>query len=62
MEVWMYVTKDKYELTLIVADTSAELARKLGIHPDRIRSALCHARQRGGKSRYVKVNIDDINE
>lgn len=62
MDVWMYVTKDKYELPLIVADTSAELARKLGIHPDRIRSALCHARQRGGKSRYVKVNIDDINE
>ena len=58
----MYVTKDKYELPLIVADTAAELARKLGILPDRVRSAYCHARQRGGKSRYVKVNIDDINE
>ena len=58
----MYVTKDKYELPLIVADTAAELARKLGIHPGPVRSALCHARQRGGKSQYVKVNIDDINE
>ena len=30
MDVWLYVTRDEYELPLIVADTSAELARKLG--------------------------------
>lgn len=62
MTVWMYVTKDKYELPIYVADSAKELAKLVGTRSDLIHSAIWHAKQRNGRCKYVKVNIDDINE
>lgn len=62
MEVWMYVTKDKYELPIYVADSVKELAQLVGTSTKHIHSAIWHAQKRNGHCKYVKVNIDDINE
>lgn len=62
MTVWMYVTMDKYELPIYVADSAKELAKLVGTRTDLIRSAICHAQKRNGHCKYVEVNIDDINE
>lgn len=62
MTVWMYVTMDKYELPIYVADRAKELAQLVGTKTKHIHSAIWHAEQRNGRCKYVKVNIDDINE
>ena len=62
MTVWMYVTMDKYELPIYVADSAKELAQLVGTSTKHINSAIWHAKQRNGRCKYVKVNIDDINE
>lgn len=63
MTVWMYVTMDKYELPIYVADSVKELAQLVGTSTKHIHSAIWHARQRkNGRSKFVKVEIDDINE
>lgn len=59
MTVWLYVTNDKYELPLAVADSLSILARKLGVSTNTIHSAMSHCRKKGYKCRYVKVVIDD---
>lgn len=53
--IYMLVTKDKYELPLAVADSAEELGRILGIPSSRIRTAMSKARERGYRSRYVRV-------
>ena len=35
--LWMAVTADEYELPLIVEDTAAALARRLGVSEDTVR-------------------------
>lgn len=63
MTLWMLVTMDKYELPVYVADSAKELARFVGKKENCIHSAICHAKRRkSNKCRYVKVNVDDINE
>lgn len=55
--VWMKVTHDKYELPVAVANTATELGKILNVHPNVIRSAVCHAKKSGHKSVYVKVEF-----
>lgn len=62
MTVWLYVTKDKYELPLVVADSLSILARKLGVTTNTIHSAMSHSRKRGHRCRYVKVVIDESED
>lgn len=57
--LFLKVTKDKYELPLVVADSARELAGILGISQDRIYSAISHAKTRGGWSCYKIVEIDE---
>lgn len=59
MTVWLYVTKDKYELPLAVADSLPLLAKQLGITTNAIHSAMSHSRTKGYKCRYIKVVIDE---
>ena len=56
--IWMAVTPDEYELPVAVADTAAELGKKLGVSKNTIYSCISHAKEHGYKSIYVKVVID----
>lgn len=62
MTLWLYVTNDKYELPLVVADSLPLLARKLGIKPNTIYTALNRGKNLGYRCRYVKVVIDESEE
>lgn len=59
MIIYMQVTRDKYELPMAVADSIKELARMIGKEPNRISSSMSHARAKGYKATYVKVEIED---
>ena len=56
--IYMLVTNDKYELPIVIADTLAELANKIGVRKNVISSAISHSKKKGFKSVYVKVNVD----
>lgn len=57
--LWMLVSKDKYELPLMVCDSVAELARRVGRQPVNIYSAISKGKKRGYRCQYVKVTIDE---
>lgn len=60
MNVWMQITKDKYELPVAVANTANELAEIVGVDVNSIRSAV--SRQKTGKrkfAKYIKVVVED---
>ena len=59
MIVYMMVTRDKYELPLAIADSVRELAEMIGKEPNRISSSMSHAKARGYKSPYRRVEIED---
>lgn len=60
---WLLVTRDKYELPLYVADSVTELSRFTGKSENAIRTAICHAKQRGtGISQYKRVPKDDLQD
>ncbi len=59
MIIWMLVSEDEYELPLKIADSRNELARLCGVTPNDISSAISHAKARGTRSRYVKVEVND---
>lgn len=59
MTIVMLVTADKYELPLIVADSVADLAREIGRTPTDLYSAMSHAKKRGGRCKYVRVEVED---
>lgn len=59
MTLWLEITMDDLELPLVVASSTEELARKIGKTTNNIYSAISHARVRGHKSRYVKVEVED---
>lgn len=58
---WLAVTADKYELPVIVADSSTELAEKLGTTPTAIRVRACK-KQDGSKSGLRIYKVDDLEE
>lgn len=62
MNLWLYVTKDEYELPIIVADSAGQLALRLGIPRNNIFTAINQARKKGYRCRYIKVEVDEINE
>jgi hypothetical protein len=56
----MKVTKDKYELPVIVADSIEELSEKCDVSVSSIYSAISHSkRSKTGKSMYRRVVIED---
>ncbi len=59
--VWLKVTLDEYEYPLVIADSSAELAKLCGTTVGNIYSSMSHAKHDGRKSPYrkVRVEIDD---
>ena len=57
--LYMEITNDKYELPLAVADTAEELARMRKVKPNSIHNLIWNAAKRKGRSRYIKVVIED---
>lgn len=54
MKLYMKVTKDKYELPLIVEDSPTRLAERLGLKVGSVTSMV--SKNRSG---FVKVEVDD---
>jgi len=52
--VWMRVSKDKYELPEIIANSAAELARKCGVT-----KGVVFRLAKKKHSKYVKVVLDE---
>ena len=59
MKVYMEVTQDKYELPVAVADSVKELAKLVGVKKDTIWTMINHAKNRGGKCKYIKVELEE---
>lgn len=60
--LYMLVSRDRYELPIVVADSIPLLARRLNMSPKVIISAMRQARMRGTKCQYVKVEYDETEE
>ena len=52
--LYLLVTKDKYQLPLVVADSVAELARNVGVSPTTIFKCLNQRKN----SRYIRIYVD----
>jgi hypothetical protein len=59
MILWMKVTRDKYELPLVVAQSLSEMSRITGRAPCTILNNAKRAVDRGGRSQYIRVEVDD---
>ena len=57
MILYLLVTQDEYEYPLIVADSLGELAEKCGCTKNAISTGISY-KKNGGKSRFVKVEVD----
>lgn len=60
--LYMMVTQDEYELPLCVCSSYAELACFAGVSAKSVKSAILHAKARGGNSKYKAVLIDDEDD
>ena len=58
---WMAVTADRYELPIVVAKSSVELAEKLGVTPTSIRVRVCK-QQNGSKSGVRIYKVEELKE
>ena len=62
-KIWMKVTADKYELPLVIADSSRELAEMCGTTANSIVSAISHHKKgRTEYSTYVCVQVEEGDE
>ena len=52
-KLYMVVTRDKYELPLIVEDSPTRLAKAIGMNPKTLRSCLSH-----GYKGYCRVEVE----
>ena len=60
MDIWMMVSKDKYELPQLVADSAGELAEMIGKPKIQIQSEVSHWEHgRLKRSRFVRVRCED---
>ena len=60
--VWMKVTKDKYELPLVVADSCKELASMCGVAMSTILVSVKRCRDCPQyNSQYIKVEVDEAD-
>ena len=62
MRVFLLVTKDKYELPLMVCDSAEELARRVGVSPQTVWTCIWKASKAGRNCKYKVVDIDDVDD
>ena len=58
-KLYLYVTKDEYELPLVVEETAAALAGKVGTTPNVVYSGISRELRGGPRSRFKKVEVVD---
>lgn len=58
-KLYLYVTKNEYELPLVVEETAAELARKVGTTRNAVNSGISHEMRGGPRSRFKKVEVEE---
>lgn len=56
-KLYIYATKDEYELPLIIADSAEELAQKLGTTKNVVLSCISHKRKG-----WERISIEEGNE
>ena len=62
-QVYMEVTKDKFELPIVVADSAYELARLCGVTPSAVMHSVSTSSKRQIKnSKYKRVWVSDSDE
>lgn len=59
VRVYMLISRDKYQLPLMVSDDIHEFAARLGKTPNTISGIMCHARKKNQFCRYVSVLVED---
>ena len=63
MTIYMEVDLKNKELpTGRMAETATALSRMCGCNDKNVSSAIHHAKKKGGRCRYVKVEIDEEDE
>lgn len=58
-EIYMYVTDDKYQIPIAIADTMEDLAEQIGVDAEEVKSAFINKSGKGRRNRYRKVKIKD---
>lgn len=58
--VWMLVTKDEFELPVLVCDDCTELSVRSGYSLDVIHSTINHCKNNGYFCKFKKVYIGDV--
>ena len=58
----MRVTRDKYELPIVIADTAKQLAEICGVTTNSIYSAYCRAKHSGGFTMYKRIEMEDEDD
>lgn len=59
-EVWMKVTRDKFQLPIAVADSIRELSQITGHSEDTIRSSISHQKHgRIKRSSFIRVSMEE---
>ena len=59
MNIWMRVSRDKYQLPEVVADSIEELAEKCNVLVSSIRVMMSRAKHGRAPERYIKVTVSD---
>lgn len=60
MKLYLFVTKDEYELPMVIADTPSKLARKIGVSTHAVYNGISRFRaNKHSKGRYRIVEVED---
>lgn len=57
--LWLKVSRDKYELPIAVADTSAELEKMLGLRRKSVIKQIYSAKKNNRNCQYIVIEIDE---
>lgn len=60
--LWMVVDLEEDELPLYVARNAQDVADWAGTSRESVMSSISHARERDGKSKFVRIYLDDDDE
>ena len=60
--LWMVVDLEEEELPLYVARNAQDVADWAGTSRESVMSSISHARERDGKSKFVRIYLDDDDE
>lgn len=57
--LYMAVTRDEIELPVCVADSAAELARRMGVKTNTVHAGICRYEKHRYKGIYRRIPIED---